>query len=121
MNRYNRTYHHGTATFELDYYTPDREECRFLILKIIEQATRDYLSLFGSDLPNDVYKWETAVGFIFDPEYTILWGEVNLSLEDLLNIVDIDTSWFREKITQCFKEKYGTQKEGYNRNYRRNS
>lgn len=119
MDRYNRTYQHGTATFELDYYIPDKEECRFLILKVVEQATRDYLSLFGSDLSSDINKWESAAGLIFDPEYRILWGDVDLSLEDLLNIVDIDTNWFREKITRCFKERHGTQEKEYNRNYRR--
>jgi hypothetical protein len=107
MERYNRTYTHGTATFELSYYVPNIEECRFLILKVVEQSVRDYLSLFGSNLPNDIAIWETAVGFIFDSEYKIVWGNMELSLEDYLGIVDIDVDWFRERISERFKERHG--------------
>jgi len=107
MDRYNRLYQHGAAQFELSFYLPDIEECRFLILKVVEQAVRDYLSLFGSNLPNDIATWETAVGFIFDEDYKIMWGNLELSQEDLLGIVDIDVKWFRERMLERFKEKHG--------------
>ena len=107
MDRYNQTYHHGVVSFDLNDYIPDPEECRFLILKIVEQSVRDYLSLFGSDLSNDKHHWETAAGFIFDPEYMIIWGDTDISLEDLLDIVDINISYFRKRIIERFRERHG--------------
>lgn len=107
MDRYNRLYQHGAVKFELSFYLPDIEECRFLILKVVEQSVGDYLSLFGSNLPNDIATWESAVGFIFDEDYRIMWGDLELSQEDLLGIVDIDVRWFREKMLERFKEKHG--------------
>lgn len=105
--RYNKTYTYGTVQFSLDFYTPNIEEYRFLILKVVEQAVRDYLLLSSSELPSDIYLWKTAESFIFDSEHMIMWGDLELTLEDLLNVIDIDVDWFREKVTKRFQQKHG--------------
>jgi hypothetical protein len=105
--RHNREYNYNGVKFFLSDYTPNVEECRFLILKVVEQSVRDYLSLFGSDLNSEVLLWSTAKGFIYDSEHKVLWGDKELSLEDLLNIVDVDVNYLRERVTKQFKERHG--------------
>jgi hypothetical protein len=113
MERYNREYSHGSVTFFLSDYTPNIEECRFLILKIVEQATRDYISLFGSNVSSEKALWETAHGFIFDDEYRIMWGNTEMGTEDLVGIVDVDVHYLRERVRKQFKERHnnGSQEE----------
>ena len=107
MDRYNRLHSYGSVTFFLSDYTPNMEECRFLVLKVVEQAVRDYISLFGSNSNSEKTLWDTAKGFIFDDEYRIMWGDKETSTEDLLHYVDIDISYLRERVRKQFKEKYG--------------
>ena len=51
---------------------PELDECRYLILKIIEQAVRDYISLEDSSAPIDQYFYNTAYRFLFDDRYKIV-------------------------------------------------
>lgn len=79
---------------------PHIDECRYLILKIIEQAVRDYLSLSQSSAPIEQHYYETACHFLFDDDYLIDYGGVEKSLHDLLDIVDIEIEWFRERVVK---------------------
>lgn len=106
-SRYNKTYTYGTVQFSLDFYIPNIEEYRFLILKVVEQAVRDYLLLSNSVLPSDIYLWKTAESFIYDSEHTIMWGDLEMTLEDLLNVIDINVDWFRERVTKRYLQKHG--------------
>jgi hypothetical protein len=106
-DRYDKQYSHNTVTFYLDSYTPNIEECRFLILKVVEQTVRDFLTLFGSDLTSEQILWHTAVGFIFDNDYRLHWGELEVAPEDLLAVVDVDMEYFRDKMRERFEEKHG--------------
>jgi len=107
MQRYDKVHTHGTVSFLLNTYIPNIEEYRFLILKVVEQSVRDYLLLSRSDLPSDIYLWKTAASFIFDSEHKIMWGDLEMSLEDLLDVVDIDVIWFREKVARRYQQKHG--------------
>jgi hypothetical protein len=107
LTRYNAWHNHNAVTFYLEEFIPDLEECRILMLKLIEQVVRDYLLLKDSEFLNDRYAWETAASFIYDEDYRFNWGEMELSPEDFLGIVDIDISWFRMHIGKRFEEKYG--------------
>jgi len=78
---------------------PELDECRYLILKIVEQSVRDYLSLEFSDAPIEQYYYDTAIDFIFDDDYVIDYGSEDKSLNDLLDILDLNIRWFREKIS----------------------
>lgn len=86
------------------YILPKIDECKILILKIIEQAIRDYLSLTNATAPIEKYYYETATNLIFNDEYTIDYGGTDKTLEDLLDIVNLDIDWLRYKIIRM-KEK----------------
>jgi len=111
-DRYDRFHSYGDVHFYLSSYDLNIEEARFILLKIVEQAIRDYVSLFNSELATEQQYWETAKDFIFDDEYTIAWGEVDLTFESVLNILDLDVSWVRKETREKFKERYGSRDQG---------
>jgi hypothetical protein len=79
---------------------PQLDECRYLIIKIVEQAVRDFISLGNSSAPIERNYYETACEFLFDNEYKIDYGGKERSLQDLLDILDIDVQWFRERVVR---------------------
>ena len=79
---------------------PELDECRILILKIVEQSVRDYVSLERSPAPIDQYYYQTAYLFIFQDEYRIHWGNTTKSLTDLLDLLDLDVDWFRMRVKE---------------------
>lgn len=103
-DRYDKTYEYKGIEFYLSDYTPNIEECRLIILKIVEQASRDYLSLYNSKTASLQYTWETAKDFIFSDTYYIKWGYQIVSPSQLLELVDIDIEWLRRKIRQRFAQ-----------------
>jgi len=105
--RYDRTHRYGEVEFYLKDYLPDGEECRFLLLKVVEQAVRDYLSLARAVFTNEIEIWHEAKEFIYDNSYLINWGDMVLSLEDILDILDLDASYFRETAQRRYRERYG--------------
>ena len=104
-DRYDKEQSYGEVRFFLSSYLPDIEECRFLLMKIIVQAVRDYCSLANAELPSDRTLWEETKGFLFDDEYRIMWGNTELSFEDILDILSLDIAWFREQTQKKFKAK----------------
>lgn len=65
---------------------------------MIEQAIRDYFNLSRSIVPIEVQFFESASGFLFDDDYLIQWGDYQISLENILNYLQIDIDWFRSKL-----------------------
>jgi hypothetical protein len=111
-DRYNKTYTHNGVEFYLSDYILNPEECRYIILKVLDQAIRDYCSLHSSELPNEKFAFATANAFLFDDEYRIGWGEKEFSTEEFLMFVDLDLEWVREQAKRKFKEKNnGTKKK----------
>ena len=104
-DRYDKDYIYGTVKFHLSDFIPDIEECRILMLKILEQAIRDYVSLVNSELPNDKEVWESARDFLFDNEYRFMWGDIEISTEEYLDIIDLDITWVRDQSIKKFKNK----------------
>jgi hypothetical protein len=102
-DRYNREHSYGEVTFYLSYYVPDEEQCRILMLKLLEQAVRDYCSMARSDLANEKLIWEEARAFLFDDDYQFRWGGYELSLESFLDILDLDINWVREQTQKKFE------------------
>lgn len=80
-----------------DDYEVKPDECRYLMLKIIEQAVRDFIVLEHSTAPIDQYFYETAVDFLFDDEYLIQWGDTEIGLEHMLEFLGLEVDWAREK------------------------
>ena len=62
---------------------------------MLEQTIRDYTNPNIRDFTNGVPIWEEASDFIFDDEYRIQWGDIELSLENILTFLEIDIDWFR--------------------------
>jgi hypothetical protein len=109
--RYDRWYTDNKGkSFYLENYLPDPEECKFLLMKVVEQSVRDYLSLEGVDIPHAKLYWESARDFIFDDHTYIVWGQEEYSLEDILDILDLDISWFRQKTKKRYRHLHGKRK-----------
>lgn len=87
----------------LDFHRsiPEIDECRFLIKKVVEQAVRDYSSLEHSTSASEQFDYQTAVGFLFDDNYRVNWGGQEMSLQDLLDWVDLEAEWVRKKAKQA--------------------
>jgi len=87
----------------LDFYRslPEVDECRFLIKKVVEQAVRDYSALEHSTSASEQFDYQTAVGFLFDDSYRVNWGGQEMSLQDLLDWVDLEAEWVRKKAKQA--------------------
>jgi hypothetical protein len=101
--RYDRQHMYGDVKFYLSFYTPDEEQCRMLMLKLLEQSVRDYCSLSASQLGNEQLIWQEARAFLFDNEYQFNWGEYELTLESFLDIIDLDIDWVREQTQKKFE------------------
>ena len=95
--RYNKLYKVGNAEFFLSDYIPNIEECKFLLLKVVEQAVRDILAYKGTDDQELIDRAKEAYEFIFDDEYYIAWGDEEFNLQIILDFLDIDLEWFRDK------------------------
>lgn len=79
---------------------PDLQECKLIFLHLINQAVKDYEHFRNKTGEEDRFNFETAEGFLFDPAYTIQWGDLEVSLEDFCMVLDMDPNWFRNKITK---------------------
>jgi hypothetical protein len=78
--------------------TPHIDECKCLIMEVLKQAIRDFYNLADSNITEDINIYNEAVEFLFEEGYTIDWGGANYTLDDLLDILDLDIKWFRERI-----------------------
>ena len=89
----------NTDQESLDFHRsiPEIDECRFLVKKVIEQAVRDFAALENAESSGDQLDYQTACGFLFDDDYRISWGGEEMSLQDLLDWVDLDAEWVRKK------------------------
>ena len=99
---YEEVYLWGKARFTLTRTIPSEEETRYLLLKVVEQAIRDYVSIRRQTRigPADQNALETAQGFLFDDEYRIDWGGEILSLNQILEVLDLSQEWLRRKILE---------------------
>jgi hypothetical protein len=104
-DRYDKDYTYGSVEFHLADFMPDSDQCRYLVLKVLEQAVRDYVSLSESEIPNEQATWEEAKGFLYDDEYHLVWGTLELTTEQFLDLVDLDISWVREQTMKKFKQR----------------
>jgi recombination protein RecA len=91
--RYDKWHAYGDVKFHLSDFLPEQEQCRFLMLKVLEQAVRDYISMYNSSTQSEREAWEEARDFIFDDEYRFMWGNMELSTEEFLDILDIDIEY----------------------------
>ena len=110
--RYNRYYRYGDVRFYLADFEPTPERCRYLMLKVLEQAVREYCAFKDSDIPSEQAAWELARDFLFDDEYRFIWGDHELSLEAFLDHLDLDIEWVRKQ-TRERMNRSGKRKRDY--------
>lgn len=103
IQRYNVWYTVGNATFFLDDYSLDEEEAKFILYKVLEQAVRDYSCLQWADVPFRDWHWHTAKDFLFEDGYFIQWGEEELNLEMICELLGLDIEWIRRKSKERYK------------------
>lgn len=85
-------------TLVLNRTEPHIDECKRLIMEVLKQAVRDYYNLPENPTTEEVNIYEAAVDFLFEPEHIVNWGGRTCTTEDLLDILDLDIDWFRERI-----------------------
>jgi hypothetical protein len=115
-DRYDKWYKIGDVDFYLSDFFPNPQEIKIIFLKLIEQAIRDYTSLEEVDLIAAQELWESARDFLFDDDYYMNWGEREINLEMIAEILDIELDWLRDQA----KRKYRRIKDGEKRNRRNN-
>lgn len=81
-------------------YTPNEEECKYVIFRVIYQAVADYMNLSDPKTEEEIFNWESARDFLFNEEYFLLWGTQEVKSVDLMDLVDIDPEWLRDKVNQ---------------------
>lgn len=84
-------------------YVVHEDETKILFLKIIEQSIRDYFNLSKSCVPIEVQYFESASGFLFDEDYYIPWGDYEITLENILEYLQVDPGWFKTKLIDILK------------------
>ena len=93
--------------------TPDEEETRFLILRVIEQAVKDYEFYRDKTKEEDRFIYETARDFIFDDSYMMQWGPDETDVitpEQLCEAAGIEIAYLRNKVAKKLSPKL--QKDG---------
>ena len=106
----NKTYTFSSKT------TYDIEETRILLEKIFLQAVNDFKFYYSKTKRNTEYEkqtYETAKGFLFDDNYYIDFGEIQLQAKDIIeeirnSTVDIDKmEKIRKRIVYQAKKYWG--------------
>lgn len=77
---------------------PDEQECRIIILQVILQAVKDYEYFRNKTDPEDLEIFYTAEGFIFDDNYVVDWGGIDMNLAKFCDYIDVDIDWVRNQI-----------------------
>lgn len=79
-------------------FVVNKDETKILLLKVIEQSIRDYNNLKKSKVPIEVGYFETARDFLFEKDYYILWGDLEITIVDILDYLNVEYEWFQRKI-----------------------
>jgi len=93
------------------YFNLEEDDCYFIIFKIIEQAVHDFILLDKSANFKDRDDYYTACEFLFNNEYTIMYGDEEKKLEELLELIDIDINWFKNKIIKLKENRVNNLQE----------
>lgn len=108
--RYNKIHSDGKVEFTLSDFNMTEDQSRFLVLKILEQAIRDYCAYQNPKTKSEREACESAHGFLFDDDWRIGIGDWELSPAELLDFVDLDIEWVRKQTLKKLRE-YNGKKE----------
>lgn len=84
---------------------PQLDECKSLLLHVVKQAVDDYQSFKNKTREDHQEIWMTASGFIFDDDYYINWGEQQINLDQICDVLGLEVNWVRNKISQQLEVK----------------
>lgn len=87
---------------QVNRLTPEVDECRNLFLHLIKQAVDDYESYRYSTKDEHMEIWNSANEFLFDDNYYINWGEMEINLEQICDFLGIELVWVRKRIKARF-------------------
>jgi len=104
-DRYNSIHTWGTVQFSMTDFYPQEDECKYLLMKIVEQAIRDYINLEKCIVPTEVQYYESSQDFLFDDECRIQYGDFLLSFTDILHTLGLEVDWFRKKVIELKRTK----------------
>jgi hypothetical protein len=79
---------------------PELDECRNILLQVIKQAMDDIQAFKDKTKPEQVEIYQTAHDFLFDDEHYVQWGDLQLNLEQICEIINLDLDWIRQKLSQ---------------------
>lgn len=79
---------------------PQLDECRSLLLHVVKQAVDDFRSFKDKIREDHREIWLTASGFIFSDEYYIHWGDQELNLDQICDLLGLEVGWVRNRINQ---------------------
>lgn len=85
---------------EVNRTVPEIDECRNILLQVIKQAMDDIQVYRNKTKPEHVEIYQTAHDFLFDDEYYIQWGDIELNLDQICEIISLDIDWIRQKLAQ---------------------
>jgi hypothetical protein len=84
---------------------PKLDECKTLLLHVIKQAVDDYQSFKDKTREDHKEIWLTASGFIFNDDYYIHWGDKEINLEQICDLLSLEVNWVRSRISQQLEVK----------------
>lgn len=83
-------------------YEVYEDEAKALLTKFLQVAIKDYLRYKGSKrmTQKEAHYFSTAKSLLFDSEHTIQWGDLQLSLADILDLLE----WDEKRIPSLLEE-----------------
>jgi hypothetical protein len=91
----------------VDPVLPTIEQAPMVVLKVIEQAIKDCVVMYGERRFDGNPTWLTAYDFIFDDEFLVEWGEILISPEEMMSLVGLNIEYMREMVRKKMLEKVG--------------
>ena len=85
----------------------NHDEWRFVLLKVVDQAKKDFLNLYLTTDTTEALYWRSAKSFLFQDTYTIDWGDYILSLKEILELLGYELLEFRARIEEQFFNLHG--------------
>jgi hypothetical protein len=79
---------------------PKLDECRSLLLHIVKQAVDDYESFKMKTKEEHQEIWRSANSFIFDDDHYIKWGDKEINLDQICDLLGLNIDWVRNRISQ---------------------
>lgn len=104
-DRYDKWYKDKNIDIYLSDYVLEEDDARFIILKVLDQSIRDYITLYNAVSQKEKEDWETANLFLFENDYTIDWGEWEITPTELLDLVDVNIEWVRDQTKKKLEDK----------------